>query len=103
MILKLDGFIIVGVDEETDYSICDVTNDSNRRRTQDIVAFMREKKFAGGIRPKLQYTDRNAVLLLRLQGMRREQISHQSVCAGRDAASAHKVLRHTWDWRVSQP
>ena len=78
MILKLDGFIIVGVDEETDYSICDVTNDSNRRRTQDIVAFLREKKFAGGIRPKLQYTDRNAVLLLRLQGIRREQISHRS-------------------------
>ncbi len=209
MILKLDGFIIVGVDEETDYSICDVTNDSNRRRTQDIVAFLREKKFAGGIRPtvyvqplffrkneidvivikndrntpyylteqyqgvfanniyarimdtntpknssadiniveklwkkrfgidatalerahmfykilrknkscvpqtllqnaiwktrQLQYTDRNAVLLLRLQGIRREQISHQSVCASRDAASAHKVLRHTWDWRVSQP
>lgn len=46
-----DGLIIIGVDEETDYSICDVTNDSNRRRTQDIVAFLREKKFAGGIRP----------------------------------------------------
>ena len=46
-----DGLIIVGVDEETDYSICDVTNDTNRRRTQDIVAFLREKKFAGGIRP----------------------------------------------------
>lgn len=46
-----DGLIIIGVDEETDYSICDVTNDTNRRRTQDIVAFLREKKFAGGIRP----------------------------------------------------
>lgn len=46
-----DGIIIIGVDEENDYSICDVTNDSNRRRTQDIVSFLREKKFAGGIRP----------------------------------------------------
>lgn len=46
-----DGLIIIGVDEENDYSICYVTNDSNRRRTQDIVSFLREKKFAGGIRP----------------------------------------------------
>ena len=46
-----DGLIIIGVDEETDYSICNVANDQNRRKTQDIVAFLREKKFAGGIRP----------------------------------------------------
>lgn len=46
-----DGLIIVGVDEETDYTICDVANDPNRKKTQDIVAFLREKKFAGGIRP----------------------------------------------------
>ena len=39
------------VDEENDYSICDVINDPNRRKTQDIVSFLREKKFAGGIRP----------------------------------------------------
>lgn len=46
-----DGLIIIGVDEETDYSICNVANDQNRKKTQDIVAFLREKKFAGGIRP----------------------------------------------------
>lgn len=46
-----DGLIVIGIDEETDYSICDVTNDPNRRKTQDIIAFLREKKFAGGIRP----------------------------------------------------
>ena len=46
-----DGLIIIGVDEENDYSICDIRNDSNRRKTQDIVSFLREKKFAGGIRP----------------------------------------------------
>ena len=39
-----DGLIIVGVDEETDFSICDVKNDPNRRKTQDIVAFLREKE-----------------------------------------------------------
>lgn len=46
-----DGLIIIGVDEETDYSICDITSDPNRRKTQDIVVFLQEKKFAGGIRP----------------------------------------------------
>ena len=46
-----DGLIIIGVDEETDYSICDITSDPNRRKMQDIVVFLREKKFAGGIRP----------------------------------------------------
>lgn len=46
-----DGLIIIGVDEESDYSICDVANDTNRRKTQDIVSFLRDKKFAGSIRP----------------------------------------------------
>ena len=51
-----DGLIIIGVDEETDYSICDITSDPHRRKTQDIVVFLREKKFAGGIRPTV-YVD----------------------------------------------
>lgn len=46
-----DGLIIIGIDEETDYEIQDVEIDSNRKRTQDIVSFLRDKKFAGGIRP----------------------------------------------------
>lgn len=46
-----DGYIIIGVDEEQDYSIVDVSDDTNRRKTQDIVCFLRDKKFAGGIRP----------------------------------------------------
>ena len=45
-----DGFIIIGVDEK-DYSIYDVTNDDNRKKTQDIVNILRDKEFAGGIRP----------------------------------------------------
>lgn len=46
-----DGYIIVGVDEGNNYSINDVSSDVNRRKTQDLVNFLRDKKFAGGIRP----------------------------------------------------
>lgn len=46
-----DGFIIIGVDEETDYEIQDIEDDPNRKKTQDLVSFLRDKKFAGGIRP----------------------------------------------------
>ena len=46
-----DGYIIIGVDEENDYLIANVENDSNRRNTQNIVDFLKDKKFAGGIRP----------------------------------------------------
>lgn len=46
-----DGFIIIGVDEETDYEIQDMEYDPNRKKTQDLVSFLRDKKFAGGIRP----------------------------------------------------
>ena len=46
-----NGFIIIGVDEETDYEIQDIEDDPNRKKTQDLVSFLRDKKFAGGIRP----------------------------------------------------
>lgn len=46
-----DGFIVIGIDEETDFSLCDIANDPNRRKTQDVVTFLRDKKFASGIRP----------------------------------------------------
>lgn len=46
-----DGLIVIGIDEETDFTVCDITNDSNRRKTQDMVTFLHDKKFAGGIRP----------------------------------------------------
>lgn len=46
-----DGLIIIGIDEETDYSFVDVSKDPNRKKTRDIVCFLRDKKFAGGIRP----------------------------------------------------
>ena len=46
-----DAYIIIGVDEENDYSIVDTKDDTNRRNTQKIVDFLKDKKFAGGIRP----------------------------------------------------
>ncbi len=46
-----DAYIIIGVDEENDYTINDMQNDMNRRNTQNIVDFLKDKKFAGGIRP----------------------------------------------------
>ena len=44
-------YIIIGIDEEKDYSIVDVINDTNRKNTQKLVDFLQDKKFAGGIRP----------------------------------------------------
>lgn len=46
-----DAYIIIGVDEEKDCSIVDVKDDENRRSTQMLVDFLKDKKFAGGIRP----------------------------------------------------
>lgn len=45
------SYIIIGIDEEQDYSVVDVSNDPNRRNTQKLVDFLKDKKFAGGIRP----------------------------------------------------
>ena len=41
-----DAYIVIGVDEENDYSIVDTKNDANRRNTQNIVDFLKDKKFA---------------------------------------------------------
>lgn len=48
-----DSYIIIGIDEESDYELRDVSSDPNRRSTQDIVTFLRDKKFSGGIRPRV--------------------------------------------------
>lgn len=45
------AFIIIGVDEEQDYAVVDVKTDPNRKNTQKMVDFLKDKKFAGGIRP----------------------------------------------------
>lgn len=51
------AYIIIGVDEENDYSILDVTVDPNRRTTQNLVDFLRDKHFAGGLRPRVHVQD----------------------------------------------
>ena len=49
-----DGLIIIGVDEEHDYAIRDVSADDNRRDTLEMVQFLRDKPFDGGVRPDVQ-------------------------------------------------
>lgn len=46
-----DAFIIIGIDEENDYEPRNIKDDANRKNTQMIVDFLKDKKFAGGIRP----------------------------------------------------
>ena len=46
-----DAYIIIGVDEENNYSVRDVSNDGNRKNTQKIVDFLKDKPFVGGVRP----------------------------------------------------
>lgn len=46
-----DAYIIIGIDEENNYEVKSVINDENRKNTQMIVDFLREKKFSGGTRP----------------------------------------------------
>lgn len=46
-----DAYIIIGIDEENKYKVSSVINDENRKNTQMLVDFLRDKKFSGGIRP----------------------------------------------------
>ncbi len=51
LITDEDGIIIIGVDEEKNYEIVDISGDSNRKNTHEMVKFLRDKPFDGGIRP----------------------------------------------------
>ena len=46
-----DGYIIIGVNEDEDYRSNDISEDPNRKNTQKLVDFLKDKKFAGDIRP----------------------------------------------------
>ena len=46
-----DAYIVIGIDEEQGYMPRDVSEDPNRRDTQKMVTFLRDKKFAGDSRP----------------------------------------------------
>ena len=48
-----DAYIIIGVDK-SGFKINDARNDLNRRSTQKIVDFLKDKKFAGGSRPTVK-------------------------------------------------
>lgn len=48
-----DAYIIVGIDEENNFRFIDVSKDSNRKNTQMLVDFLKDKKFAGGTRPSV--------------------------------------------------
>ena len=43
--------IIIGIDEENDFTITGLEEDNNRRNTQNLVDFLKDKKFAGDMRP----------------------------------------------------
>lgn len=49
-----DAYIIISVDEENDFKALDVTSDENRKNTQNLVCFLKDKKFAGDIRPEVE-------------------------------------------------
>lgn len=50
-LVNQDAYIIIGIDEEKEYAVCDVSQDPNRRNTQMVTDFIRSKKFAGDFRP----------------------------------------------------
>ncbi|MCI6697816.1 ATP-binding protein [Porcincola intestinalis] len=50
-LVNRDTYIIIGVDEENDFSIHDISEDKNRLNTQKIVDILKDKPFAGGRRP----------------------------------------------------
>ena len=48
-----DGYIIFGVTDD-DFKIVGVNGDENRRNQQQMIDFLKDKKFAGGIRPTIE-------------------------------------------------
>lgn len=46
-----DGYLIIGIDEDNDFSVRSVKGDKRRRNTNQMVTFLRSKKFFGEVRP----------------------------------------------------
>lgn len=45
------AYIIIGIDEESNYAVKNnIVDDPNRKNTQQLVDFLKDKKFAGGVR-----------------------------------------------------
>jgi len=47
-----NAYIVMGITD--DYRICGIDTDTNRQNTQNLVDFLRSKKFAGGVRPTVK-------------------------------------------------
>lgn len=48
-----DAYIIIGIDEENDFNFIDISEDINRKNTQMLVDFLKDKNFIGGVRPSV--------------------------------------------------
>ena len=48
-----DSYIIIGVEDKS-YTITGIKNDPNRKNQQNIIDFLKSKKFIGGIRPDIE-------------------------------------------------
>lgn len=46
-----DGYIIIGIDEKDDFAVHCVTSKPNRKNTQNLVDFLKDKAFVGDRRP----------------------------------------------------
>lgn len=50
-LMDKDAYIIFGVND--DYEICGIENSKNRKNSQNIIDFLKDKEFAGGVRPEI--------------------------------------------------
>lgn len=48
-----DSYIIIGIEDKS-YTITGIKNDPNRKNQQNIIDFLKSKKFIGGIRPDIE-------------------------------------------------
>ena len=48
-----DSYLIIGIDENQGLASVDLTSDENRLNTNELVNFLRDKKFLGGMRPEV--------------------------------------------------
>lgn len=49
-----DGYIIIGVDENAGFQIVNTVGDANRKNTQNLNDFLKDKHFAGEVRPTVR-------------------------------------------------
>lgn len=67
-----DAYIIIGIDDENDFKLMNVKGESNRKNTQMMVDFLKDKKFAGGVGPMVYI---ETVFLLQIRWRRGNNFS----------------------------